>query len=37
MGKYMCKEKIGVATLKLDAGDQRKILEQVHNFILVEG
>lgn len=26
MGKYMCKEKIGVTTLKLDAGGARYII-----------
>lgn len=36
MGKYICKEKAGVAILKLDTGDPRQII-QVDNFILAEG
>lgn len=37
MSKYVGKEKIGVAILKLDAGDPTQTMEQVNNFILVEG
>lgn len=36
MGKYACKEKAGVAILKLDTGDPWQII-QVHNIILAEG